>query len=196
VRISHRNLEWLRRDPNRVARLPHGGGWNATMALYRAVRIYHDSGETEALDRLETDLASMNGGARTHLAYLAQYIDSYVAQGNAAFQYPMRIGLELGSGIVLGGEVARIDLVPGDGYAAWLLRPQAKPRNWAGHLNMPLLQLAVATELGVAVTQVSIGYYWFAPDEYSQRSYSEREVSAALREARALAVELARHGAA
>jgi hypothetical protein len=191
MRISHRNLEWLRNEPSRVARIRQGGGWNSTMALYRAVRVYHDLGEPAAFDRLEADLAALNDRVGTHLLFLGQYADSYVAQGNIAFQYPFRVEIDLGSGITLGGEIARIDLVPAGGYSAWIFRTKPKPRRWFGHLNMPLLQGAVALELGVPNQDVSIGYYWFAPNEYSARTYTDRQVAQAVTEARLLAAQIA-----
>ena len=70
-----------------------------------------------------------------------------------------------------------------------MVRP--RPRRWGAYLRMPLLQRAVADSLGSGIDQVSVGMYWFDPDEYNLRSYSEAEIKEAIREAEAVARQIA-----
>lgn len=113
------------------------------------------------------------------------------AQGNVVYATQQRIALSLGSDIELGGRIERLDLVPAGGYAAWLFQVRPRPRRWQGYLRMPLIQKAVADSLGTRVDMVSVGMYWFEPEEYSARIFRASEVTGAVQEAQRVAAQIA-----
>ncbi len=60
-----------------------------------------------------------------------------------------------------------------------------------GCFRFTLSRGAVADMLGTDVEAVSVGMYWFDPEEYSSRTFSARDVRDAVREGRDLAARLA-----
>jgi len=192
MKISHRKLEWLRRDPGRVLRMTTGGSQNPTTALWRAIRTYHLEDRLTAHDQLEVDLARMRGPADVG-DLLETYVDSYLAQGNTMFDVWHTANLEIGSHNVLGGRVDRLDLRLAGGYAAWLFDRRPNPRNWRGRLAMPLIQHEVASLLGVPSQEVSVGFYWIDEDEYDQYTYSPEQIDRAIAETLTLSALIAAH---
>ena len=192
IRISHRSLEWIRRDPRRILRLGTGGSWNTTTTLYRAVRKFHEDNDVAAFDQLEATIAAHGQNPTPELGLLETYINSFAAQGSTWFESEHRVDLSLGPGVSLAGVIDRLDLRPDGDYAVWLFARAPKPRYWRARLSMPLLQRYVADQLGTPSRRISVGFYWFEPDEHSETTYTTPEIRTAVAQARLLAVDIAR----
>lgn len=195
MRISHRSLEEVRRDPRAaLSGGSTGGGYNRTLALHDAVYAFHasrDQARGEALLRRHLEKKPHSGDG-AYLDYYVEYVGAIATLGNETFSTEQSVTLSLGEGIELGGQINRIDLVPAGGYAAWLF--STKPVRWGSELRMPLLQHFVADLLGVGPRDVSVGFYTFATGLHEGRVYTGSEVKNAMDEARALAEQISKLG--
>lgn len=95
-----------------------------------------------------------------------------------------RMRYELGPGLILGGNVGRIDLIP-QGYRAVLLETVSS--NWDQALRMPLIQRGVADAYGRPEEE-----FWVAAQDLNGSNlqlykYSTEEIDAAVLAARDLA---------
>lgn len=103
----------------------------------------------------------------------------------------------MGSGIILGGEVSRVDVdVTSGGYRAVQLgTPRA---GWRSELRMPLIQPGIADRYQREAAEVRVGFQHLDGSNLSLVSFSEAELQAAERGAREVAqrvaAELARQG--
>ena len=112
------------------------------------------------------------------------YVDAYQASGNTIASLGTRIGITIDPDFQLTGEIPRIDLVPSGGYAVWLF--SRTTNQWRDELRMPIIQYYFAQTLGVDISSVSVGFYFFSAARYDSYQYSDTTIEAARRECRSL----------
>ena len=192
MRLRHSDLEAARTDPIAFSNRDDGGGFGQTKirALHQAVFKYHRPGETlaTATDYLENAFATRFKTASRldeFVGYLDDYDRLFRLSSNVVIKVMLRISVLLTQNVTLVGEVPRLDITAGGGYAAWLF--SEKPRDWRDELRMPIVQAYIASLMGVKQDHVAVGFYFFAPAAYESVTYSATAVAAAFREATALA---------
>lgn len=107
------------------------------------------------------------------------YVDEYTARAWVLSQTQLRLVIPLSRGpgdLICSGEVARLDVVPTGGYAAWLFSSSFSP-DWRTELRMPLVQGAVAQHvLRVPFQEVQVGIYGFNAHVAGTHQYSDVEI--------------------
>jgi hypothetical protein len=191
LRISVAELEvcaqdvagWVRAKLN-----PAGGGPRLGYAGAVKLGIYsfHKSGnETAARAHLRDLLDRFQGSFQKAAAEqeFESYLRWYTAQQPIVASHRVRLGLALGSGIILGGEVSRVDVdLTSGGYRAVQL---GAPR------RMPLIQLGIADKYQREAAEVRVGFQHLDGSNLSLVSFSEAELQAAGRGARGIAQQVA-----
>lgn len=198
MRISVAELEvcsqdiagWVRTKLN-----PAGGGprLGYAGAVKLAIYSFHKSGnETAARAHLRDLLDRFQGSFQKAAAEqeFESYLRWYTAQRPIVASHRVRLGLSLGSGIILGGEVSRVDVdVTSGGYRAVQLgTPRA---GWRSELRMPLIQLGIADRYQREAAEVRVGFHHLDGSNLSLVSFSEAELQAAERSARGVAQRVA-----
>jgi hypothetical protein len=159
------------------------------LAIYR----YHSTDDADAAREHLRNLLGRFGNTGKKLS--AEYeLDSYIAwaerQGLIVADRKVRIGYDLGSGVLLGGEVSRVDVdVVGGGYRAILLGTHDP--DWGTELRTPLLQRAVAQHFDRDETEVAVGVQSLNGSGLEALRFTMKEIDAAEVQARALATQLA-----
>ncbi len=95
----------------------------------------------------------------------------------------VRINLDVGGFLVLGGEISRLDITD-PGYRAVILGDI--PAGWRQHLRLPLIQRAVAMKYGRPVLEIAVAMQNLDGTGLDSLSFSESETSQAEHELRAL----------
>ena len=197
MRISHSELEACRRDVSRwvAAKLNPAAGPRAGYAGMTKLAIYkfHATGDADtARDHLRALLGRFGDtGKKLSAEYqLDAYIDWAEREGLIVADRKVRLGFDLGSGLLLGGEVSRVDVDLQGGYRAVLLG--ACDPDWRDELRTPLLQRAVARHFAREEGEVSIGVQELDGGDLQTVRYSEAEIDAAEARARIVAAQLAR----
>jgi hypothetical protein len=201
MKIAHRDLEEARQNPGGyVARVAGGGPEIRRQSVFRywqlAIYEYHKQRKLAAAEIYFrgrcgrfVPTAAMQRRLEEHEDALRDYAAAFEGLGRGVIRTAVRVSFDLGSGVELGGEVGRLDVVPKGGYAAYLITHDTP--SWDDQLRMPLLQLYFATSLGVAPTEVIVGLYSYEAARHFERKFTSQEVRAAEREVRALARRLA-----
>ena len=174
---------------------PAGGGprLGYAGAVKLAIYFFHKSGnETGARAHLRDLLARFQGSSQKAAAVqeFESYLRWYTGQRPIVASHRVRLEFSLGSGIILGGEVSRVDVdVTSSGYRAIQLgTPRA---GWRSELRMPLIQLGIADKYQREAAEVRVGFQNLDGSNLSLVSFSEPELQAAERSARAVAERVA-----
>jgi hypothetical protein len=196
VRISHGELEACRRDVARwvAAKLNPGPGPRAGYAGMTKLAIYkyHATGDADAAREHLRALLRRFGdtGKKLSAEYqLDAYIDWAEREGLIVADRKVRLGYDLGSGVLLGGEVSRVDVDLAGGYRGVLLG--ACDPNWRTELRTPLLQRAVARHFDRDEAEVTVGVQALDGSDLQTVQFSHAEIDAAEAGARSLAARLA-----
>jgi hypothetical protein len=118
-------------------------------------------------------------------AQLAGYASAYQSLGNVVIEFMRRTRISIQSGLVLSGEVPRLDWEVRGGYAVWMLA--RNPYCWRSELRMPLLQSELARRMGVSSDQVTVGMYFLETSEYDRECFSDVVIQEALEEVKRMA---------
>ena len=201
MKIPHRDLEEMRVNPTGyLSRVARGGTEVRRRSVFRnwqlAIYEYHKRRDVIVAQAYFRNLCTrfvqtpaMLRRLEEHESAVADYATEFEGLGRAVVRTAIRVSLDLGNGMELGGEVGRLDIVAQGGYAAYLITHQTP--SWDTQLRMPLLQLCFARSLGVSPTDVVVGLYSYEDGRHFDRRFPLREVEAAEREARTLARRLA-----
>lgn len=193
-RIPIRELEEARRDPSEYrTRLTQPQTHTVRrpsyfMALRDAIFRFHRSNRVTGREYLEERLARFKNNRRgqdmidKYEWYIRQYTDLQWAACSVKPLISIPLPARVPADLQCSGQVARIDVVPDGGYAAWLFR-NASTAGWSKELQMPLIQYAVAQSVVHAdVSQVRVGVCGFQDETAPIKVYSSKEIKAALRE--------------
>ena len=198
MRISAAELEQCRQDVAgwvRAKLYPTGQGPRpgyATAVRHAIYRFHKIGNEAEArghlrglLDRFQNDVQKAGAG-RDFEAYLRWHRlnQPIVASHRVRLSYP------LGGGVLLGGEVSRVDVdVVQGGYRAVLL---GTPRpDWRSEIRLPLIQLGIADRFQRGAAEVRVGFQHLDGSNFSLVSFSGPELQAAEQGARDVAQRVA-----
>lgn len=147
-----------------------------------ALLKYHDSKDiVDARRYLEERLDGFKSAYKRSetLEQFDWYIDEYSRRGWPTFGTRLRIQVSLPNwtpdDLRCSGEIPRIDIVPGEGYAAWLMKSR-EPAEWEQQLQMPLIQDTVAQLLKVPAEEVQVGIYSFHERFAASRIYTFQEI--------------------
>ena len=181
---------WVRAKLN-----PSGGGprpgYAGTVKL--AIYFFHKSGnETAARAHLRDLLDRFQDRSQKAIAEqeFESYLRWYAAERPVVASHRVRLGFSLGSGIILGGDVSRVDVdVTSGGYRAVQLGTPGA--GWRSELRMPLIQLGVADRYQREAAEVRVGFQHLDGSNLSLVSFSEAELQAAGRGARGIAQRVA-----
>jgi hypothetical protein len=188
MKISLRDLEAARSNPRGFSGRP-GGFYRMSkqrilqLAALEFHRRHEDSNAANAYFQQHfrknfkntTDLPFFE-------AQLARYCQQFISLGMAVAAIKPRISMPISSRMEIVGEVPRLDLASDGGYAAWLFGKQQVA--WRGELRWPMLQRYFATSMGVSVSLVSVGMYFFEAGIYERTRYSDTEIVEASAECR------------
>lgn len=195
MRISHGELEACRRDVARwvAAKLNAGAGPRAGYAGMTKLAIYkyHATGDADAArEHLRALLGRFaNEGKKLGAEYqLDAYIEWAEREGLIVADRKVRLEFDLGSGILLGGEVSRVDIDLAGGYRAVLLG--APDPDWRTELRTPLLQRAVARHFDRDEAEVTVGVQDLDGSSLQAVQFSRVEIDAAEVGARSVAIRL------
>lgn len=120
----------------------------------------------------------------TQLPRIHQRLDDYAASYQCLHHTyivgPMNVGLQLPPHLAVdfkvSGLIARLDMTP-SGYAAWMFEKQQ--RDWSVELRMPLIQAAVAAQLGAELDEVEVGGCDLSSAQHTAYCFSSEQVDAA-----------------
>lgn len=122
-------------------------------------------------------------------ATLDSYVDWVEQNDPVVADVMIRVELSLGSELILGGEVSRVDVNRRGGYTAVLLDPP--PEGWRDQLRMPLLQSALARRYRREERDIAVGFQDPDGGRPIVATYSARDLLNAAEEARMLAAMVA-----
>lgn len=198
MRISLAELELCSRDVAGWVRAklhPTGGGprLGYAGAVKLAIYQFHKTGNDAAarahlrdlLERFQSDF---------HKAEAEQEFDTYLrwyaSNHPIVASHRVRLSYPLSGGVILGGEVSRVDVdALRGGYHAVLL---GTPRpNWQSEIRMPLIQLGIADRYQRGAAEVRVGFQHLDGSNLSLVSFSGADLQAAEQRARDLALRVA-----
>ena len=173
-----------------------GGGWYPHRLLECGIHQMHKRalspddarrGLREALDEAFPN----NRKVKKVMEDFEVYVDEFASLGHQWVTGWRNVSVPLPSGVAgdffVGGRVMRIDLAP-DGYAAWLF--SLKSADWDSDPRLPLLQAAVAADLGADVEEVTAGVYSFEDGMHHAVPYDHNQIDRALDDLRDLLIRL------
>ena len=99
------------------------------------------------------------------------------------------MNLVINSKLIIAGEIARLDLVPDRGYAAFVLSRE-QSEDWRRQIRFPLIQAHFAKKLNCALLDVAVGIYSVPDAVHELHRFSASHVSAAQAEIAKLATRL------
>jgi hypothetical protein len=186
-------LEDARRNPARFANAQaHGrAGFNSrnfrTYLLAATARFHRGMSKTEVLDYFEekcatklTQLGYWRQRTNNYKKMLSAYCDVFSPDKSQYVESHKKTSLRVGKH-ALTGEINRFDLRDPTGYKATVI--QLAPRVWKDELRWPLIQKAIANDMGCASSEVEIGVFSFDDGNYGSEIYSDHHIAAAESEA-------------
>ena len=111
---------------------------------------------------------------------LSDYCDSYAAQGCQFVEVKKPTKLVVGTHL-LRGRVDRFDVRIAGGYRATMT--QLEQSAWEAELRWPLIQKAIANDLGAPTNEVEVGVFCYADGVYAYRTFTDQEIANAEGEA-------------
>lgn len=195
MRISHGQLEACRANPSAWLA---GGGGRGSFSYSSAVKLaafgFHKTGsrvaamrQLEGYLRKNFKVAERKEWARDTLG---RYLDWCESARPIVADTGARLSLDLGSDVLMSGEMSRVDIDPKtESYRAVLL-VIAEPANWVSELRWPLIQLAVAQKYSRDIAAISVGIQRLDGAGLDTRRFSSTRIDKHLSEARDLAHEL------
>lgn len=190
LKISLTEIEEIRRDPvaykaKRDAGFKSGGRYSYFSALKNAIYEYHKTLSIQlGMNYLETKLERFKDPKKCGKVIndFHWYISEFQHLGWPAFKSRLNVTVPLTTqyfdSYKITGQINRVDMNPNGGYVAWLFRND-ETSGWSRELRMPIIQNAVAVELGVVSSMVSVGVYSFKNYFSQMHTFSDNEVRSA-----------------
>ena len=194
MRISHRELEACLNDPDLWVKEQVSGstryfrfGYNRLLVF--AIHLYHRTGSLQlAFEYMNEQFESNDLTDKERRAQALRRLASYAAwiedTATVVSDSLFRISLDLGHELTLGGEISRLDLVPG-GYRAVVVGEI--PPSWDSELRTPLIQKAVALHFQRPLEEYEVAFHDLDSQTIVRRRFTPEEVSVAERAAEGLA---------
>jgi hypothetical protein len=161
-----------------------------------AIYAFHKSGSEEAarsylqgiMDRLDLNNPSRRSAVEFELE---GYLRWCRTENPIVLARKLRVGMDIGAGLVLGGEVSRVDLDISDGGYRAILLGDTSP-GWRNELRMPLLQRAVAGRMERGELDVRVGVQALDGSGLQTVRYSGSQIEDAMRRVREVATQVSR----
>jgi hypothetical protein len=193
MKFSHGDLELIRTDP--IAHVRRGPkkttffGTSAYRIWQLATRIYHQ--KNDDLDAAQKYLESnfwntfkktKNSERRLNdwQEQLEKYAKDFKKLKHHVVDVGKRITFPFTAKVAMGGEIPRVDLIPGGGHAVYLF--SKKDDNWTNELRMPLLQDFYARSFGAPSNEVSIGVYCLETSNHVSKTFGPQSIKEAKEE--------------
>lgn len=204
VRFSLSDLEEALSNPVEYLHKQAGGDRPAFIprksyytALKNAIFKFHNTGDnpTEGQGYLIEKLADFKDDDRIQdtMGQFDWYIQDYRSSNLITFSCRQNIVIRPSTlpspNLEWSGQISRLDIRPGGGYAAWLFRSN-NPEGWCNELRMPLIQSKLSDSLNMPLTEISIGIYSFQERFVDHRCYSAQNVADAQRRLQNLSLAL------
>ena len=191
MKIRHSELEACRKDPAGWLASSGGfarGGYASDIKL--AISHFHKTGSHQAAqEKLEEYLKKRINAQKKQWA--RDTLDNYVvALGKSDWlvaDTKLRLSLELGSGVVMSGEMSRIDVSPKSGQYQAVLLSASIDGNWTSELRWPLVQLAVSQKYSREIEDVAVGIQSLDGSVIDTRCFSKGRINKCMTEAADLA---------
>ena len=162
------------------------GGWSYDRMAVIAIHLFHKLGSEEDLvryvDRLAPRINRMNTES---LKKVHRLVRSYINWHDEAEMFETKTLVNIDwpfsqsvPRIRLGGQIARFDTMA-DGYRGVFLGPA--PGQWERDTKMPLIQSALSTMFARPIEEIAVGYQSLENQQFSLRTFTAAEISAALR---------------
>jgi len=186
-------LEIARKNPAKFGKryAPGSGGFNSRnfrTFLSSAIRDFHRGAMKDDVlkaftkkceDKLKLQ-AHFNPRLKHYVKILSDYCDSYATQGCQFVEARKLTQLVIGTHL-LRGNVDRFDMRVAGGYRATMT--QLEQSSWETELRWPLIQKAIAIELGASIGEVEVGVFCYSDGIYAYRRFTAQEIAVAESEA-------------
>jgi hypothetical protein len=201
LKIGHKELADAQRDPTawvNTRLTPGNQGPRTSYAAMTREGIFHyhatsDVAAARAVVRRRLDAATrLTSLARKDEAEykVVEYASWFEQSGLIVADFRVTIAMALGSGIAMGGQLSRVDILPQTGeYRGVLLGPV--PDDWPNGDRFPLLQRAIARMYQRPESTVLLGVQDLTGDNLVDRQYTTRLMNKTEKDARKLAKEVA-----
>lgn len=199
MKISHSELEACRKDPAGWLAKSGGfarGGYASDVKL--AISHFHKTGSHKAAqEKLEEYLKKYVNAQKKQWA--RDTLDNYVVALDKSdwlvADTKLRLSLELGHGVVMSGEMSRIDVNPKSGQYQAVLLAESIDGNWKSELRWPLVQLAVSQKYSREIEEIAVGMQTLDGSVIDTRRFSKSKTTECMAEAADLADTISSLGA-
>lgn len=193
MRISHRNLEAIRRNPSFVFELGKGQGGSNSIARNWEYKLkpFHVSGVPigQVANTFEDYCLRTFNNNKANLLKIEELYNRYpkyelsYRQQNLIFQdFHKNIAFNIEGDFVLSGEIFRIDKTRHGGYAITVIWKNQESDIWAQELRFPVLQKFYADLFGVSTNKVFVGIYDFENVSHEYITFDEETIEDAMKE--------------
>jgi hypothetical protein len=193
VILPFSQLEFARKNPAKFGKsyAPGPGKFNSRnfrTFLSTAISQFHRGATKQEVisefskkceDRLKLQ-AHFQPRLTHYVKILNAYCDSYSSQGCQFVEVKKPTKLVIGSHM-LRGRIDRFDMRISGGYRATIT--QLDRSQWEDELRWPLIQKAIADELGASTGEIEVGVFYYEDASYSYRVFSDADIAAAEKEA-------------
>jgi hypothetical protein len=188
MKISHGQLENFRANPVAFASQQYPRSFTGPsmfrMWQYALKKIHSEDVEAAAeyLHEMITSNFKVNDRNERKLENLVEQLYRY----SAAFESLAHVAIEVlkpmaftvTSKLTIAGEITRLDLVPGGGYAVFVLSRDERA-DWRRQIRFPLIQAHYAKKLNCALTEVAVGIYSVPDGKHELKRFTAPNISAA-----------------
>jgi len=199
MKVSHGLLESFRADPTGFAVRQGSRHFNGP-SMFRmwqyALKRLHAENVESAAEYLQDAIVSnfkVNDRNESRLDDLVDALHRYAASfeslGHIAVEVLKPMNLVINSKLTIAGEVARLDLVPSGGYAAFVLSRE-EGEDWRRQIRFPLIQAHFASKLNCSLKDIAVGIYSVPTGVHELHRFTASRVSAAHAEISSLARRL------
>lgn len=201
MRISHRELaqcqinptEWVSNQVNQNQKIYRIG---YERCLLEEIYRFHKHGNVKEArqylqERLRKQKLKDYSRIQETLTRLNAYMSWYQCERIMTVKSRVRLNFCLGHGVILGGNISRVDVdITTNGYRAILL--ESIPPQWNEELRMPLIQRGVALTYQRPEDKFVVGIQELDTCHLVETSYSKEAINDAEQIAGQLAEEMAR----
>lgn len=194
MKVRHAELEECLRDPRKwvAAKFDTSSGGprpGYDYCLREGIYHLHKTDDAAAARTyIERTTSRRKLGNRLRLDGILTRFDLYLhwfeGSGLIVADHRSTLSFDLGSELILGGTVSRLDITS-DGYRAILLA--SRTPGWQQEIRMPLIQRAMAVKYGRPEDELSVGYQGLDGTDLEVLIYSQADLDQAESVARQLA---------
>jgi len=193
MRISHRSLEAIRRNPTLIFELGKGQRGSNSIARNWEYKLkpFHVSGVPigQVANNFEAYCVGAFRDTKANLLKIGELYYRYpkyesdYQQQNFVFQdFHKNIRFNIAGDFILSGEVFRIDRTRNGGYAITLMWKNQESDIWAHELRFPVLQKLFADEFGVSTGKVKVGIFDFENVAHEYITFGKEAIEGAMSE--------------